>query len=801
MRSLLAVRLAALLLLAAPVPGLAAGNYWPTAASPSNLFGFSLVNSLTSMDAVADGSGGYFVSWDDGYNGHVQHVLSNGNFGWVYYQYQLPGNSLGFLNPAITSDGAGGVFVAFETHGSGDDLRVQRVTANGTPADGWPAAGRSLSPSSDYDYLADIVADGQGGALVTFIRSGPYQVYVQHVLGNGTLDPAWPADGVQVQKDGATYTAPRVLSDGEGGAMIFYIGTPYVTTNLVVARVDRDGVKRTEFFPNNGLPLSGGTTSTFDVVRTGDGLYGVVWSDSHTGSNEIYIDVLTNVERTGSAPVGGLSLSKSPATDDSWPAITTNPNREFLVTWSVPGQLMATRRQQDLSLHPEFPVTSAVVATTPGGTAHFLEIDSDATGGMVVAWHDPAVANTLRVQHLTGTGTLPAGWPATGQVMATNSNYIRENHCVFWDGDGGAISVFGDYNYLGTNRVRRDGSHGLYAPPLITAANDVQMDQGGKLSLYWRSSEKDTVPANAVGSYMVWRRMPPTVAQSRLASGARALAANESPEAVGPGAIRALPAATNTIYWEYLGSTPARGWPGYGMTVATNSDVFAPTGYTPWEVYIVEAVTPAGAVLATSEADSGYSIDNLSPALPAAFSAVRAGGATHLHWLRNSESDFRDFRLHRGSSASFVPSDLNLVAASADTGFVDAAATGFYYKLAATDVHGNSSGYVLVTPAQTLDVSMGGAANLAFAAIAPNPAHGHATLSFTLPAEAPVRLAVYDAQGRLVRTLVDATLPAGPRELAWELRDDAGRALAPGLYLARLSTPSGSLVRRLAVIE
>lgn len=776
-----------------------AANYWPTAAYPSNQFGFGISSQQYAKAVVADGTGGYFVSWDDGYGGHVQHMLADGSTAWPWYVYEPEGATGGYMNPALALDGFGGVLLAYETHGiGGDELRLQRVAANGAPQPGWPAEGVSVSPSTDYDYLADVVADGEGGAFVSFIRSGPYLVHVQHVRWDGTLDPAWPATGVQVQKDGPAYTRPRVFRDGEGGALLVYHSNGLQGSWLFASRVDRFGVKRIDVFPDNGLLLGAAVAySTFDAVQTGDGLVGVVWSDG----NEVRIDVIDGNGRTGAAPPGGLALSNSPAVADNWPVITTNVYRDFLVSWMAGSVLMGARRQQDLTLHPEFPGGSAVVASNGPPAGYTIAIDADATGGMVVSWHDPTAFDLLRVQHLSNTGGIAYGWAAAGETLATHPSGIDLYPAVVYDDDGGAIGVFRNYNMLATNRVRRDGGHGRYRPALFTALNDVPNDQGGRLALYWRASEIDTVPANPVGSYMLWRRMPPIAAQARLERGARALAAGESPEAAGPGAIRVLSGAPVTAYWEYLGSTPARGWAGYGATISTNSDMFAFATWFPWEAFMLETVSPSGAVLATSLPDSGFSMDNRSPAYPAAFAAVRAGGATHLSWQPNAEPDLRDYRLHRGTSVDFVPSDANLVAAPTGTSYDDVAAPGFFYKLAATDVHGNSSHFALVTPAQTLDAPPPAAAELAFAPVAPNPARELATLAFALPTAGPAQLAVYDAQGRRVRTLLDGARPAGRQAVAWDLRDDGGRTLAPGLYLARLVTPAGTRVQRLAIVE
>lgn len=78
-----------------------------------------------------------------------------------------------------------------------------------------------------------------------------------------------------------------------------------------------------------------------------------------------------------------------------------------------------------------------------------------------------------------------------------------------------------------------------------------------------------------------------------------------------------------------------------------------------------------------------------------------------------------------------------------------------------------------------------------FAAPWPNPASTDAFFRFALPADAEVSLQVYDVRGRLLQTVTEGTLPAGEHTLAWNGRDQTGRRVAMGLYLARLTIASG----------
>ncbi len=69
--------------------------------------------------------------------------------------------------------------------------------------------------------------------------------------------------------------------------------------------------------------------------------------------------------------------------------------------------------------------------------------------------------------------------------------------------------------------------------------------------------------------------------------------------------------------------------------------------------------------------------------------------------------------------------------------------------------------------------------------IFPNPFNPVTTIRFGLAEPGQVDLRIYDLSGRRVRTLVDGRLEAGAHELEWQGRDDAGHALASGVYFLR----------------
>jgi hypothetical protein len=68
----------------------------------------------------------------------------------------------------------------------------------------------------------------------------------------------------------------------------------------------------------------------------------------------------------------------------------------------------------------------------------------------------------------------------------------------------------------------------------------------------------------------------------------------------------------------------------------------------------------------------------------------------------------------------------------------------------------------------------------------PNPFRRATTIRFELPLASRTDLRVYDAGGRLVRTLVHDRLREGHHAAAWDGRDEKGRPAAAGVYFVRL---------------
>ncbi|MCB0304596.1 MAG: T9SS type A sorting domain-containing protein [Calditrichaeota bacterium] len=78
----------------------------------------------------------------------------------------------------------------------------------------------------------------------------------------------------------------------------------------------------------------------------------------------------------------------------------------------------------------------------------------------------------------------------------------------------------------------------------------------------------------------------------------------------------------------------------------------------------------------------------------------------------------------------------------------------------------------------------------------PNPFNPSTRIRFTLPQSVPVTLAVYNALGQEVATLVNRQLPAGEHSITWEARD-----LPSGIYYYRITAGKFRETRKAILIK
>jgi hypothetical protein len=738
--------------------------------------------------AVSDGAGGAFVAWRETWTGpsvpSVQRVLADGTQAWAVSGISV-GNPSGYSYgaPALAPDGLGGVFVAWYDDRDGGSIYAQRLAANGAPY--WTAEGVRVDAAASNLRECALVADGYGGVIVFWrTNGGSGQIMVaQHVSGGGSA--MWAAGGVVVG-DAAAVSPPVAVADGLGGAIVAFTATVWsVPTSSYVFDVQTAGVS---YWASIGWQLnvtSAGGDQLAPAIAS-DGANGAIiaWADTQLGGEDIFAQ---RVQPGGVLPWGAAGLPVCTAAySQSAAAITADGSGGAIMAWR-------DARSPDHDIYAQrltsagaqlWPATGVAVCTQPGFQTVPTLVPSQ-NGGAVAAWVDMRQGShaDIYARLIAADGT-PQG-AAAGVAISTAAGN-QQMLSLVTDGNGGAIGVWQDQR-TGSSDIyaQRLTVHGaLGSEPVIARVQDVPNDQGGRLKLSWYASTLDASPAYGVGSYWIWRSVPPNYAAAALAGGAPLLDAELKATPVAGRTLTTTAEGDKTIFWEYVGSQYAAGDEGYSYVVPTTSDSLP--GSNPLTLLRVQARAAVGAGFWNSPSGSGYSVDNLAPPQPAAFTGNRSGGGTALHWLPVAAADLAGYRRYRGATAAFVPGPGNLVAAQADTGFVDATAGAHYYKLCAEDIHGNQGPFAVLAPqyASGVDGRLPGAPLLA--QNAPNPFNPRTTLRFELPQSGPVRLAVFDLAGRLVCTLVDDSLAQGSHEAVWDGRDASGRDVGSGSYLARL---------------
>jgi hypothetical protein len=232
--------------------------------------------------AIPDGSGGAIIAFDDRHdNLFVLKIDAEGNLPWGE-----DGVSLNLSGPDsqrdIASDDSGGVIVAQDIYGE-DIICAQRVDSGGNIL--WQPGGVQayVGPAEE----PDVISDGAGGAIIAYMRDIPCEdgrtgycdsdIYAQRIDAGGNV--LWGPDGVPICVGPSVPNTPRVVTDGAGGAIIYFafIGNEPGYFAFRARRIDADGHKLWE----EEAELWGG-----NIVSDGSGGVISVWYGGDEGSRK-----------------------------------------------------------------------------------------------------------------------------------------------------------------------------------------------------------------------------------------------------------------------------------------------------------------------------------------------------------------------------------------------------------------------------------------------------------------------------------------------------------------------------------
>jgi predicted nucleotidyltransferase len=193
----------------------------------------------TSVRLASDRADGAIVTWQDERNGnsdiYAHHILAEGV---VDPTWPADGRALctaegAQTGPQVVPDGAGGAIVAWQDDRAGNsDIYAQHVLASGAVDPAWPADGRAVCSVAGGQTGFTICSDEASGAVIAWYENRG--VYAQHLLATGVTDPDWSADGQPVSASACDQGGPSTVSDHQGGAIIVFCNSAWPPENSAV---------------------------------------------------------------------------------------------------------------------------------------------------------------------------------------------------------------------------------------------------------------------------------------------------------------------------------------------------------------------------------------------------------------------------------------------------------------------------------------------------------------------------------------------------------------------------------------
>ena len=198
--------------------------------------------------------------------------------------------------------------------------------------------------------------------------------------------------------------------------------------------------------------------------------------------------------------------------------------------------------------------------------------------------------------------------------------------------------------------------------------------------------------------------------------------------------------------------------------------------------FMVTAHTMDPNVFFDSDPATGYSIDNISPAIPEQLLATYTGTDVNLEWSSSVDNDFAYFNIYRQDIGSLDPAT---VFSSEENYFMDE--VGYYgeleYWVTAVDLSGNES-----EPSEPASVTLAVLEDIVPDEFAlqqnyPNPFNPSTQIRYALPSSSHVKIVIYNMLGSKVRTLFSDMQDAGYRSVLWNATNDQGDPVSAGMYI------------------
>lgn len=287
------------------------------------------LGSQYPMTVAPDGMGGALVAWQDGRSGegdiYAQRVSSTGDVLWQANGVPVCTAAGWQLSPSVVSDGAGGAIICWQDNRSAvSAVYAQRINASGVAA--WATSGVRIAPTVSSQIEPAISVDGSGGAYIAWQEvHASSDVYALRIGNDGGL--IWSATAV-CGAVGDQYKV-RMVAAGDNKAVLVWQDFRSNALDLYAQKLIATGGVE---WAANGVPVctGGGSQTDQSIAADSSGGVFVTWSDSRNGG-DIYAQHLSATGTTLWTEYGVSICTESAL--QQLPSIVSSGTGSAIVCW------------------------------------------------------------------------------------------------------------------------------------------------------------------------------------------------------------------------------------------------------------------------------------------------------------------------------------------------------------------------------------------------------------------------------------------------------------------------------------
>lgn len=424
--------------------------------------------------AISDGDGGAVLAWEDYRDGEdwnlfAQRVDAKDTLKWAKDGHEQPTSNIaqpnlggmgvckatGFQRRIVVVKSGDNFIFSWNDKRSGSnwDIYAQAVSAAGAPRWSENGVGVCVHPAEQSDQVA--IPDGKGGVIIAWqdFRNGDnnLDIYAQRIDAAGKT--IWAADGIPLCTDAGRQSAPAIISDGDGGAIIAWLDLGVEYWHIFAQRLNADG--KTVWAQPVMVAPSNASQGELRMIADNTGGAIVVWQayENYLNDNIFAQRINRKGEKLwGNPPLsqtgeGGIVVCQADGVQKH-PLVVSDVEGGAIVAWADERDVFSDIYAQRISPNGEVKwQKDGVPVCTAGGHQDAPLMVNDKKGNVVIAWRDyredykDTLNDAIYAQKLTPEGI--SVWETDGRLICA-AEVEHRTPVLVSDAAGGAIVIWSD---------------------------------------------------------------------------------------------------------------------------------------------------------------------------------------------------------------------------------------------------------------------------------------------------------------------------------------------------------------------